>query len=156
MKRHTEKSYTQKQYNDRLISEEDTPRLADVVWLGDSKEVLRAFPKVPQQDLGYALYQVQLGQMPPDSKPMFTVGSGVYELREQDERAWYRVIYLKKIRNIVQVLHCFEKQTGKTEQRDINTARERLKKVQEKQRQDERIAKKRRAITDTSDEGKRP
>jgi phage-related protein len=87
---------------------------------------------------------------------MRTVGAGVYELREQDERAWYRIIYLKKVKNVVYVLHCFEKQTGQTEQRDINTARERLKRLQEQQRQDERIAKKRRPTTDPSDERKRP
>jgi len=70
-----------------------------------------------QQDLGYALYRVQLGQMPPDSKPMRTVGPGVYELREQDERAWYRLFYLKKIADVIYVLHCFEKRTAQTEQK---------------------------------------
>jgi len=143
-------------YNDKLPPDDETAGLAEVVWLGDSREVLRAFPKGPQKDLGYALYQVQLGQSPPDSKAMRTVGSGVYELREQDERAWYRVIYLKKIKTVVYVLHCFEKQTGQTEQRDINTARERLKRLQEQQRQDERIAKQKRHTTNPSDKRKRP
>lgn len=142
-------------YHDKLTAEAEEPGLADVVWLGDSREVLRAFPKRPQQHLGYALYQVQLGQSPPDSKPMTTVGPGVYELREQDERAWYRVIYLKKIRNVVYVLHCFKKQTGKTEQQDINTAKERLKRLQERQRQEQRIAKQKRHTTNPPDEGKR-
>jgi len=87
-----------------------------------------------QQDLGYALYQVQLGQMPPDSKPMKTVGPGVYELRDQDERAWYRVFYLKKIADVIYVLHCFEKQTAQTEQKDIQVAKERLKRLFEEQR----------------------
>ncbi|HET9284501.1 MAG TPA: type II toxin-antitoxin system RelE/ParE family toxin [Candidatus Angelobacter sp.] len=95
---------------------------------------MRAFPSGAQQDLGYALYQVQLGQMPPDSKTMKIVGSGVYELREQDERAWYRVFYLKKIAGVVYVLHCFEKQTAQTEQKDINVAKERLKRLLEEQR----------------------
>jgi phage-related protein len=88
--------------------------LADVLWLGDSREVLRGFPVPAQKELGYALYRVQLGQMPPDSKPMKTVGPGVYELREQDERAWYRVFYLKKIAGVIYVLHCFEKRTAQT------------------------------------------
>ena len=155
-KRDTINSYTNCQYNARLASEDEASGLADVVWLGDSRKVLRAFPKAPQKDLGYALYQVQLGQTPLDSKPMRTVGAGVYELREQDERAWYRVIYLKKVKNVVHVLHCFEKQTGRTEQRDINTAKERLKRLEEQQRQDQRIAKAKRHIADPSDEGKRP
>lgn len=108
--------------------------MADVVWLGNTRDVLRAFPTGVQQDLGYALYQVQLGQMPPDSKPMRTVGPGVYELREQDQRAWYRVIYLKKIADTVHVLHCFEKRTAQTERKDIEVAKARLKELLEKKR----------------------
>lgn len=155
MKRHTKNTYTNQKYRAKLVPDAETPGLAEVVWLGDSREALRAFPKGPQKDLGYALYQVQLGQSPLDSKPMRTVGPGAYELREQDARAWYRVIYLKKVKNVVYVLHCFEKQTGKTEQQDINTAKERLKRLQERQRQEERIAKQKRHITKPSDEGKR-
>jgi len=117
-----------------LSVDASVPVLAEVVWLGDSRDVLRGFPVPAQRDLGYALYRVQLGQMPPDSKPMKTVGSGVYELREQDERAWYRVFYLKKIANVVYVLHCFEKRTGQTEKKDIEVAQERLKRLREQQR----------------------
>ena len=134
MKRYTKFTYTSKQYDDKLASSPPATPLADVVWLGDALEVLRGFPAPVQGDLGYALYQVQLGQMPPDSKPMRTVGPGVYELRDQDERAWYRVFYLKKIANLVYVLHCFEKRTAQTEQKDIEVARERLKRLREQQR----------------------
>ena len=134
MKRDTKKAYTNEPYNDKLSSDPPIPRLAEVVWLGDSRDVLRAFPVGVQQDLGYALYRVQLGQMPPDSKPMKTVGPGVYELREQDERTWYRVFYLKKIENIIYVLHCFEKRTAQTERKDIEIAQERLKRLREQQR----------------------
>lgn len=136
--------------------ESEAPSLADVVWLGDSREVLRAFPKRPQQHLGYALYQVQLGQTPHDSRPMGTVGPGVYELREQDERAWYRVIYLKRIKNVVYVLHCFEKRTAQTAKQDINTAKERLKRLQEQQRQEQRIAKRKKSVEKPPDEREHP
>jgi phage-related protein len=122
---YTKKSYTSQQYADKL---------AELVWLGDSREVLRGFPAAVQGDLGYALYQVQLGQMAPDSKPMRTVGPGVYKLRDQDERAWYRVFYLKKIADMVYVLHCFEKRTAQTEKKDIDLAKERLKRLLEEQR----------------------
>ncbi len=138
MKRHTKKPYTSGRYNDKLSSATAAPALAEVVWLGDSREVLRAFPTGAQQDLGYALYRVQLGQTPPDSKPMRTVGSGVYELREQDERTWYRVLYLKKIENVIYVLHCFEKRTAQTERKDIEVAQERLKRLREQQRAKEK------------------
>jgi phage-related protein len=155
MKPNTKKAYTSHQYRDKLSSDAETAGPADVIWLGDSLEVLRGFPRGPQHDLGYALYRVQLGQTPPDSKPMRTVGSGVFELREQDERAWYRVIYLKKIEDVVYVLHCFEKQTAKTEQQDINTARERLKRLHKLQQQDKRIAKQKRQTSKPPDERER-
>ena len=148
MKQHTDKSYTRDQYDDKLAS---AASLAEVAWLGDSLDVLRAFPAAVQGDLGYALYQVQLGQMPPDSKPMRTVGPGVYELRDQDERAWYRVFYLKKIADVVYVLHCFEKRTAQTERKDIEVAKERLKRLREQQR-----AKEKRQTGRPPHKGKRP
>ena len=133
MKRHTKVPYTSKQYDDKLASDPPALNQATLAWLGDSQDVLRRFPKDVRKDLGYALRQVQLGQMPPDSKPMKTVGPGVYELREQDARAWYRVFYLKKIADVVYVLHCFEKRTAQTEKKDINVAKERLKRLREEQ-----------------------
>jgi phage-related protein len=81
--------------------------------------------------------------MPLDSKPMRTVGQGVYELRDQDERAWYRVFYLKKSADVVYVLHCFEKRTTQTEQKDIDVAKERLKRLHEEQRAQQKHARRR-------------
>jgi len=42
----------------------------DVVWLGDSLDVLQTFPKVVRADLGADLRRLQIGEMPLDSKPM--------------------------------------------------------------------------------------
>jgi phage-related protein len=123
--------------------------LTEVRWLGDSLEILRGFPSPVQGDLGYALERVQRGQMPPDSKPMRTVGPGVYELRDQDERAWYRVFYLKKIADVIYVLHCFEKRTAQTERKDIEVAKERLKRLNEQKRAKEKTGR-------PPDDGKRP
>src|SRR5579859_5538327 len=137
-------------YNDKLASDPPAAGLTEVRWLGDSLEVLRGFPGDVQGDLGYALYRVQLGQMPPDSKPMRTVGPGVYELRDQDARAWYRVFYLKKIADVVYILHCFEKRTAQTERKDIEVAKERLKRLNEQQR-----AEQKRQTRRPPDKGKR-
>ncbi len=48
---------------------------------------------------------------------------------EQDERAWYRVIYLAKIGNRIYILHCFEKKSAKTGRSDSALAKARLKQV---------------------------
>jgi len=130
---YTNKPYTNKAYDDKLHVDDQSVRLADVIWLGDSLQVLRQFPNSVQGDLGYALERVQRGQMPPDSKPMRTVGQGVYELRDQDARGWYRIFYLKKIEDVIYVLHCFEKKTAQTGQKDIDVAKQRLKRLREQQ-----------------------
>jgi|HubBroStandDraft_1064217.scaffolds.fasta_scaffold557715_2 phage-related protein len=40
-----------------------------------------------------------------------------------------RVMYLAKVMDVIYVLHCFEKNTNKTSQRDLDTAQARLKEV---------------------------
>lgn len=111
-----------------------------VVFQGDSRRVLQGFPDEVKSDLGYALYRLQLGQVPPDRKPVQTVGPGVYELREGDARAWYRVLYVRR-EKVIQVLHCFEKRSNTIEQKDIETAKARLKRVLEAEREEKRNAK---------------
>jgi phage-related protein len=50
---------------------------------------------------------------------------GVFELREQDKAAWYRVLYVK-MGGRVYVLHCFTKKTNQTSKGDIEIGRKRL------------------------------
>ena len=66
---------------------------------------------------------------------MSDVGQGVWELKEGDHRTWYRVMYLTMVGNVIHVLHCFEKDSKKTDQRDIRIAKERLSKVQQRLRE---------------------
>jgi phage-related protein len=105
------------------------PVEAVIAWEGDSKEVLSSFPDAVKRNLGFGLRLLQQGQQPMDYRPMSSIGQGVCELRDQDERAWYRVIYLSRIRNVVHVLHCFEKRSRETPLKEIHTARKRLKEV---------------------------
>jgi phage-related protein len=66
---------------------------------------------------------------------MSSIGSGVYQLKEADDRAWYRAIYLSKVGNTIYVLHCFEKARRKTDRRDIEVARQRLRLVRQRLQQ---------------------
>lgn len=66
---------------------------------------------------------------------MPSVGKGVWELKEGDGRTWYRVMYLTRINNVIHVLHCFEKDSRKTDKRDIETAKSRLSEVQRRIRE---------------------
>jgi len=106
-----------------------TAETVEVVWEGDSLDAMRRFPSPVKQDLGAELRRLQEGDRPLHSRPMPSIGIRVYELKEQDERAWYRVIYLAKIRNQIYILHCFEKKSAKTRKNDLATAKARLKQV---------------------------
>ncbi len=99
----------------------------DVVWLGDSLDVLQAFPEAVRADLGGDLRRLQIGEMPLDSKPMRTVGAGVRELRARDRNNQFRTMYVAKKGTDIVVLHCFIKKSRTTSKSDINTAKERLK-----------------------------
>ena len=71
--------------------------------------------------------KVQNGKEPSDWKPMETVGAGVKEIRIQDEAGAFRVIYLAKLADAIYVLHCFQKKTPQTSEKDIKLARKRFK-----------------------------
>jgi len=107
----------------------ERPQFATVAWEGDCLEVLRAFPEGVRQNLGFELWQLQQGQRPADCRPLPSVGAGVFELRDQDERAWYRVVYLSRINDVIYVLHCFEKKSREMPRRNFETAKRRLKAV---------------------------
>jgi phage-related protein len=53
--------------------------------------------------------------------------AGVMELRIWDEAGTFRVVYVAKFEDAVYVLHCFQKKTQTTAQRDIELARKRFK-----------------------------
>lgn len=103
--------------------------------------VISSFPDEAKQNLGFQLRLLQQGQQPTDYRAMRTVGPGGFELRDQDDRAWYRVIYLSRIQDVVHVLHCFEKRSRETPAKEINTARQRLKVVRARMTQEEKHGK---------------
>ncbi|HEY4045616.1 MAG TPA: type II toxin-antitoxin system RelE/ParE family toxin [Acidobacteriaceae bacterium] len=106
---------------------------AELHFEGDSLEMLSGFPDEVKRALGFSLRQLQIGREPTSqTRSMNSIGAGVYELKEADERAWYRVIYLSRIGNTIFVLHSFEKESRKTDRRDIEIARQRLKLIRQR------------------------
>jgi phage-related protein len=51
-----------------------------VTFLGDSLDVIRAFPRGARRGTGFQLDKVQRGLDPDDWKPMTSVGIGVREI----------------------------------------------------------------------------
>jgi phage-related protein len=103
----------------------------DVVFEGNSRDVIRSFPKDIRSDLGADLDRVQNGEKPLDSAPMAPVLPGVFELRDEDRDFWYRVLY-RQIEGVVYVLHCFKKKTNKTPLGDIKIASDRVSALKER------------------------
>ncbi|HEV2521004.1 MAG TPA: type II toxin-antitoxin system RelE/ParE family toxin [Candidatus Acidoferrales bacterium] len=104
-------------------------KYATIAWEGDSREILQAFPEGVRQNFGFNLWQLQQGQRPSDYRPLPSIGTGVFELRDQDERSWYRIVYLSRINDVIYVLHCFEKKSREMPRRDFEKAKQRLKAV---------------------------
>jgi phage-related protein len=110
-----------------------TARPVHVSWEGDSLDVLRGWPVAIRGDFGNALREMQHG-LPAtlDVRPMPSIAKSVFELKTDDERTWYRLVYLARINDVIYVLDCFEKDTRKTEKKDIQTALARWKNVQQR------------------------
>ncbi len=55
------------------------------------------------------------------------------EIRIRDEAGAFRVTYLAKLADAVYVLHCFQKKTAQTSDKDIELARKHYKELIRKQ-----------------------
>ena len=98
-------------------------------FLGSSLDDLREFPTAVKSEAGYQLERVQHGLEPVDFKPMHSIGKGVWEIRIKDESGQFRVIYIAKLKDTVYVLHCFQKKTQKTAQKDLELSNKRLREL---------------------------
>ena len=97
--------------------------LRPVVWLGDSKKNIQAFPTGAQKEIGDELQLIQFGRMPRDAKPFKGVGSGVFEIALAFESNAYRTVLAVQLGKKIYVLHAFVKKSKsgvKTPQKDID------------------------------------
>lgn len=111
--------------------EENT--IKQVVWVGTSLEDLKEFPDSVQREIGYALYQAQIGEKHHKTKPL-TGFSGVMEIVSNYATDTYRAVYTVKIGDEIYVLHCFQKKSKrgrKTPQKEIDLIKQRLRQAHE-------------------------
>ena len=59
----------------------ETPVLRSLVWMGNTRRNIQAFPEGAQKIIGDELQLIQFGGMPKDAKPFKGVGSGVWRGR---------------------------------------------------------------------------
>ena len=112
--------------------------LKDLVFIGSSRNDLREFPEEVRQEIGYALFEVQMGGKPAEAKPLRGFGgAGVLEVIENFLGDTYRAVYTVKFAKVIYVLHCFQKKskTGiKTPQHEIDLIRQRLSTAEDEYR----------------------
>ena len=100
-----------------------------IYWVGSSYKDLLSFPAEARQDAGYQLHRVQNGLNPEDWKPFQTIGSGVKEIRINDDGNAFRIMYIAKFSEKIYVLHSFQKKSQKTRSKDIEIAKARFNAV---------------------------
>ena len=101
-----------------------------LAWLADSRSNVKSFPAGVQDDIGYALYAAQLGEMSAKAKPLHGLGGGVREIAANDESGTYRAVYTVSIGDSIYVIHAFQKKSKAgiaTPKSEIELVQQRLK-----------------------------
>jgi phage-related protein len=99
-------------------------------WVGSSKKDFLAFPEPVKDEMGNALGLAQFGGRHPKAKLWKGQGAGVFEIVEDYRGDTYRAIYTVRFREVVYVLHAFQKKSPKgasTARPDIALIGRRLK-----------------------------
>ena len=105
-----------------------------VVWLGNTKRNIRAFPEGAQKLIGDELQLIQFGGMPRDAKPFKGIGSGVFEIAIRHDTDAYRTVLAVQLGEKIYVLHAFKKRSRRgiaTPKQDVDLIRQRYKEAKE-------------------------
>jgi phage-related protein len=114
--------------------EDETPALRPLVWLGNSKKNLQAFPKDARKLMGDELQLIQFGGMPKDAKPFKGIGGGVFEIALRSATEAYRTVVAVQLGEKLYVLHAFQKKSKKgvgTPKRDVDLIKRRYAEAKE-------------------------
>lgn len=100
-----------------------------IFWEGSAYRDLLGFCAKVRRMAGFQLGKLRAGQEPDDWKPLEEIGQGVEEIRLRDASGIYRLIYIARFDEAIYVLHCFQKKTQKTRQRDKMIAQARYRAI---------------------------
>jgi phage-related protein len=115
--------------------EQETPVLRPLVWMGNSKRNIKAFPDGAQKLIGDELQLIQFGGMPKDAKPFKGVGSGVIEIALRYEGDAFRTVVAVQLGARIYVLHAFQKKSKKgitTPKQDVDLIKQRYAEAKER------------------------
>jgi phage-related protein/predicted XRE-type DNA-binding protein len=93
------------------------------LWIGSSRDDLRAFPDEVRRVMGLAINDAQNGEEHPRAKALKGFGGrSVLEVVDNEDGDTYRAVYTVRFAGVVYVLHAFQKKSKKgieTPKRDI-------------------------------------
>lgn len=106
-----------------------------VLWISAAKRDLMDMPETVITNVGYALYQAQLGIHPDIAKPLKGFGNAsVIELVANNDNSTFRVVYTVRFTDAIIVVHAFQKKSKKgitTPKQEIDLLHDRLKRAEE-------------------------
>jgi phage-related protein len=120
--------------------EQETPVLRPLVWMGNSKRNIQAFPEGAQKLIGDELQLIQFGGMPKDAKPFKGVGSGVIEIASRYASDAFRTVVAVQLGEKIYVLHAFQKKAKKgiaTPKQDVELIKQRYAQAKERAKHEE-------------------
>jgi phage-related protein len=101
------------------------------IWIGSSRDDLRAFPDEVRRVMGFAINDAQNGDEHPRVKALKGFGGrSVLEVVDDEDGDTYRAVYTVRFAGVIYVLHAFQKKSRKgiaTPKRDIEIIKARLK-----------------------------
>lgn len=109
-------------------------KLRSVVWLGDSRKSILAFPEAVRKLIGDELQYIQYGGMPKDAKPFKGVGAGVFEIALKHNKEAYRCVQAVQLGDKIYVLHAFQKKSKSgisTPKQDVDLIKQRYSEAKE-------------------------
>ena len=110
-----------------------------VIWMGDAKKNILAFPEEVRKLIGDELQMIQFGGMPKDAKPFKGVGSGVIEIALKYDKEAYRCVQAVKLGECIYVLHAFRKKSKQgiaTPKQDVDLIKQRYREAKELEKND--------------------
>jgi len=105
-----------------------------VVWLGNSRRNIQAFPPEARRLTGGQLQLIQYGGMQKDAKPLRGIGSGVVEIALRHDGEVYRTVVALQLGRNISVLHAFQKKSKRgiaTPKHEVDLIKQRYQEAKE-------------------------
>ena len=105
-----------------------------ISWVKAARKSFDKFPRAARKQIASALEIAAFGEKADIAKPMQGLGSGVFEVALAYLGDAYRTVYAVQLSEDIWVIHAFQKKSTqgiKTQKKDIDLIRERLRRLKE-------------------------